>query len=449
MGALSAAKCGSPLLEHDARCLPPPTLPPRVTIRRLGDIARGVLVALPETFQEVRLIAAQKLGLDPGSVQLFLQDAGELQDDAYNLVRDGDFLEATDASFQMNLHSGKSEAELAKGSPGAMRTPRSKDNREAPYPRGLLRRQDYPKEGGMGRPFVCPHRHCGKTYKNFNGLKYHLSHRHLNPESNSDQGPDGSDSDEDEDVSSGQETTTIVENGATVVQFRCSKPNCECVFATKKALKEHRRHVHGAKPFKCTHHGCGKAYGSRPGLKYHLTHAHNDNTSDMDDLPLLTGSTVVGSPNSSPSHDGKAPPMIEDQGFPFNCRYSELIEVLDRGVWHQARILYYKLRPAGMPRALRVHYIGWTPVRDESIELDMAGLSRLRPWKGQGVCGPAEEPLWMWDVNSECYGLDEMQRMVARKGFPIVMRPGTNMQVVGFGEPRVELMHHHHHHIPA
>ncbi|KAJ3280678.1 hypothetical protein HK104_000472 [Borealophlyctis nickersoniae] len=141
--------------------------------------------------------------------------------------------------------------------------------RTAPYSRGPLRRQDYPKEGGEGRPFVCPHRRCGKTYKNFNGLKYHLSHRHLNPESNSDRGTDGSD----EDIGSGQETT-VVANGTTVVQFRCSKLNCECVFATKKALKEHRRHAHGAKPFKCTHQGCGKAYGSRPGLKYHLTHAH-------------------------------------------------------------------------------------------------------------------------------------------------------------------------------
>jgi len=67
----------------------------------------------------------------------------------------------------------------------------------------------------IDRPFKCPHIDCRKSYKNRNGVKYHLAHGHLTPEE-----------------------------------------------------------VDDLRKYSCRYEGCEKRYRNYNGIKYHLTHAH-------------------------------------------------------------------------------------------------------------------------------------------------------------------------------
>ncbi|KAI9141872.1 hypothetical protein BKA69DRAFT_368065 [Paraphysoderma sedebokerense] len=80
-----------------------------------------------------------------------------------------------------------------------------------PYPPHLL--QPCPET----KRYHCPADGCNKSYKNLNGLKYHIGHHHTSPE--------------------------------------CSK--------------------NLSKPHKCLVDGCTKSYTSLGGLKYHMLHAHS------------------------------------------------------------------------------------------------------------------------------------------------------------------------------
>lgn len=76
--------------------------------------------------------------------------------------------------------------------------------------------------GGRKRPYVCRMEGCGKTYKNPNGLKYHMLHGHAR---------EGKDS--------------------------------------------------GEKPHRCPYVNCSKRYKNANGLKYHVQHGHTGQTPPM------------------------------------------------------------------------------------------------------------------------------------------------------------------------
>jgi len=85
------------------------------------------------------------------------------------------------------------------------------------------------------RPYRCGEKDCGKSYKNANGLKYHLAHGHPAP-----------------------------------------KPIS--VEATQK--KEER-------PYRCPIAACGKRYKNANGLKYHLAHGHQPEGSQEGVMDLV------------------------------------------------------------------------------------------------------------------------------------------------------------------
>ncbi|KAI8585880.1 hypothetical protein BDZ88DRAFT_431217 [Geranomyces variabilis] len=104
---------------------------------------------------------------------------------------------------------------------------------------------------GPPKPHPCPHPGCTKSYKNPNGLKYHLEHGH--PELNPDPMPGGG----------GGVGSTSDPDGKD---------------GGGKADKD------DFKPFMCRHEGCDKLYKNLNGLKYHLVHAHGFAEADTKDV---------------------------------------------------------------------------------------------------------------------------------------------------------------------
>jgi hypothetical protein len=84
---------------------------------------------------------------------------------------------------------------------------------------------------------------CGKTYKNPNGLKYHMLHGHARP------GKEGSSS-------------------------SSSSPSSSSSHAASEAGR-------GEKPYRCPFGTCSKQYKNANGLKYHMQHGHTGQTPPM------------------------------------------------------------------------------------------------------------------------------------------------------------------------
>ncbi|KAJ3147706.1 hypothetical protein HDU86_007881 [Geranomyces michiganensis] len=109
---------------------------------------------------------------------------------------------------------------------------------------------------GPPKAHPCPHPNCGKSYKNPNGLKYHLEHGH--PELNPDPVPGGG------------------SGGSGVGVGSSSDPD-----GKESGAKTDKDDF---KPFICRHEGCDKLYKNLNGLKYHLVHAHAISEADTKDL---------------------------------------------------------------------------------------------------------------------------------------------------------------------
>lgn len=121
------------------------------------------------------------------------------------------------------------------------------------------------------RPFVCSIPGCRKTYKNANGLKYHVIHGHRKKISHHRATP-------------GDDMTGIT-----------GSPGDACDGNDIDLREEEEEEAEDVRPYVCNLKGCGKTYKNANGLKYHLTHAHpdHDGSSLITAIPLTTIEAAV------------------------------------------------------------------------------------------------------------------------------------------------------------
>ncbi|KAF8527944.1 hypothetical protein BU17DRAFT_81177 [Hysterangium stoloniferum] len=117
------------------------------------------------------------------------------------------------------------------------------------------------------KPFRCALEGCGKSWKNINGIQYHLQ------------------------ISKAHFQTALSEKRVRTQSSNASESDAEA-----NQMIDERAHEEGveaastrkhqtAKDFTCPHEGCPKSYKQRTGLQYHLDHGHPQDVAQLQIIP--------------------------------------------------------------------------------------------------------------------------------------------------------------------
>lgn len=125
------------------------------------------------------------------------------------------------------------------------------------------------------RPFVCRIEGCLKTYKNANGLKYHMRHGHHDENSYEDPLP----------TLTPNIKSTPISPSSSMSSSMSTPPIPTSPQSTTKS-RQHSSHESTSsnnssdllveKPHRCPQANCGKRYKNANGLKYHILHGHSN-----------------------------------------------------------------------------------------------------------------------------------------------------------------------------
>lgn len=131
--------------------------------------------------------------------------------------------------------------------------------------------------GEEERPFVCRIKGCLKTYKNANGLKYHMRHGHH--EIVYDESSTTTTITTTRPCSSTSSTMGSNNNSTSASTFLSSKTSTSMTSSNtkpKQKSQDSSSDLLVEKPHRCPQANCGKRYKNANGLKYHILHGHSN-----------------------------------------------------------------------------------------------------------------------------------------------------------------------------